>query len=242
MRKTILHSLLTAVLLLLTVSVSARQYDGTEKLYFNMNAVSWWSATGNFAYFFNSSSNAWSAKAEQVSGNVYAVTVPAGDWTTVILTRNSVTTNPSWSNKWNQTNDITIDGTKNYISSFSENSATATWEDYSVSPPCLAIHSNILSNSWSSVDMTKSDDDKTALCTITITATSTGKEFGIKKLKSCGSTEQDEWWNTANNTTITESNCTNIPFGKDKGSNAKIDLTVVGDYVFTWNYEPQHCQ
>lgn len=111
------------------------------------------------------------------------------------------------------------------------------WQEYTApSVPCLAIHSNILSNNWSSVKMTKSEDETTASCTITISSPSTGKEFGIKKLKSCESDDQAEWWNVASGTTITSSNCTNIPFGKNRGSNAKIDMTVAGSYVFTWNY------
>ncbi len=105
--------------------------DGTARLYFNMSAVSWWTAgtngNGNFAYFFNSSGNAWSAHAVNYSGNTYYVVIPAGSWTTVILTRNNTSTSPSWDNKWNQTGNITLSSTSNYISKFSENSTSATW-------------------------------------------------------------------------------------------------------------------
>ncbi|MBR6686733.1 MAG: CotH kinase family protein [Paludibacteraceae bacterium] len=104
--------------------------DGTARLYFNMNAINWWissSGNNNFAYFFNSSSNTWSAHAVNYSGNTYYVTIPKGSWTTVILTRNNTTTSPSWDNKWNQTGNITLSSTSNYISSFSENSTSASW-------------------------------------------------------------------------------------------------------------------
>lgn len=113
------------------------------------------------------------------------------------------------------------------------------WQEYTApSVPCLAIHSNIQSssNNWSPVKMIKSEDETTASCTITISSPSTGKEFGIRKLTSCESDNQAEWWNVASGTTITSSNCTNIPFGKNRGSNAKINMTVAGSYVFTWNY------
>ncbi len=104
--------------------------DGTARLYFNMSAVSWWvasSGNGNFAYFFNSSSNKWSAHSVKYSGNDYYVVIPAGSWTTVILTRNNTSTSPSWDNKWNQTGDITLSSSSNYISKFSEGSTSATW-------------------------------------------------------------------------------------------------------------------
>ncbi len=105
--------------------------DGTARLYFNMAAVSWWTAgtngNGNFAYFFNSSTNKWSAHAVKYSGNTYYVVIPSGSWTTVILTRNNTSTSPSWDNKWNQTGNITLSSTSNYISKFSEGSTSATW-------------------------------------------------------------------------------------------------------------------
>ena len=131
--------LIMALMLLLgTGSAWARNYDGTEKLYFKMDAVSWWNCgtdgNQNFAYFFNGSNNAWSGHAIKQENNIYYVVVPKGDWTTVILTRNRVTSSPSFDNKYNQTDNITIDASKNYIESFSENSTSATWSTYT--PPC----------------------------------------------------------------------------------------------------------
>jgi hypothetical protein len=119
-------------------NVWARNYDGTEKLYFKMDAVSWWNCgtdgNQNFAYFFNESNNAWSGHAIKQENNIYYVVVPKGDWTKVILTRNWVTSGPSFDNKYNQTGNIPIDASKNYIESFSENSTSATWSTYT--PPC----------------------------------------------------------------------------------------------------------
>ncbi|MBR3987927.1 MAG: CotH kinase family protein, partial [Clostridia bacterium] len=107
--------------------------SGNGRLYFNMSAVSWWNTSsaggGNYAYFFNNSTgkNAWSAKAQVYSGSVYYVNIPAGDWAGVILTRNSVTSGPTWDNKWNQTGDITMSNTSNYISKFADGSTSVTW-------------------------------------------------------------------------------------------------------------------
>ena len=107
--------------------------DGTARLYFNMKGVSWWTAgtngNGNFAYFFNNSTNknAWSAHSIKYSGDTYYVVIPNGTWAGVILTRNNTSTSPSWDNKWNQTGDITLSSTSNYISGFSEISESVTW-------------------------------------------------------------------------------------------------------------------
>ncbi|MEE3427898.1 MAG: hypothetical protein VZQ55_02820 [Ruminococcus sp.] len=111
--------------------------DGTARLFFKMNAVSWWiadSGNQNFAYFYNNTTNknAWSAHSVQQTGNYYYVVVPSGTWEGVILTRNNTTTSPSWDNKWNQTGDLTWTAGKNYISAFSEGSATATFSTYQV--------------------------------------------------------------------------------------------------------------
>ncbi len=141
--KRALTLLLTLLMLLSTTSlgISAAQVelantgatvtsDGTARLYFNMSTVSWWvanSGNGNFAYFFNSSTNKWSAHSVNYSGNTYYVVIPEGSWTTVILTRNNTSTSPSWDNKWNQTGNITLSSSSNYISKFSENSTSATW-------------------------------------------------------------------------------------------------------------------
>ena len=108
-------------------------FTSDDILYFNMSAVSWWTAgtngNGNFAYFYNNSTgkNAWSAHAVQYSGSVYYVKIPAGTWEGVILTRNNTSTAPSWDNKWNQTGDIALSSTSNYISKFSEGSTSVTW-------------------------------------------------------------------------------------------------------------------
>lgn len=110
-------------------------FTSDDVLFFNMKAVSWWTAgtdgNGNFAYFFNDSVNpktsAWSAHAVKYSGDIYYVKIPAGTWEGVILTRNNTSTAPNWDNKWNQTGNIALSSTSNYISSFSEGSTSVTW-------------------------------------------------------------------------------------------------------------------
>lgn len=136
MKSNLLKSIFISLILVMGVanmSAATITSDGTARLYFNMSAVSWWTAgtngNGNFGYFFNNSTgkNAWSAHSVNYSGNTYYVVIPAGTWAGVILTRNNTSTAPSWENKWNQTGDITLSSTSNYISKFSENFGTVTW-------------------------------------------------------------------------------------------------------------------
>ena len=148
--KTILKRVLTLLLTLLmlmsstSLGLSAAQVELAETgatvtftsddvLFFNMKAVSWWTAgtngNGNFAYFYNNSTGeyAWSAHAVNYSGDIYYVKIPAGTWDGVILTRNNTSTSPSWNNKWNKTGNISLSSSSNYISKFSEGSTSATW-------------------------------------------------------------------------------------------------------------------
>ena len=137
MKTNLLKSIFISLILLVggisKISAATVTFTADDILFFNMSAVSWWTAgnngDGNFAYFYNNSEgkNAWSAHAVQYSGSVYYVKIPAGTWEGVILTRNNTSTAPSWNNKWNQTGDIVLSSTSNYISKFSENSATVTW-------------------------------------------------------------------------------------------------------------------
>ena len=99
--------------------------------------------------------------------------------------------------------------------------------------PCLAIYGNFTGN-WESTKMTKAEDDKTAKCTINIEATG-DKQFGIKKLTSCDSDTQAEWWNT-NESKITETHCSGLKLGENLGGDATINIPRTGDYIFTWDY------
>lgn len=136
-KSNLLKSIFISLILLVggTSKISAAvTFTADDILFFNMSAVSWWTAgnngDGNFAYFYNNSAgkNAWSAHAVQYSGSVYYVKIPAGTWEGVILTRNNTSTAPSWNNKWNQTGDISLLPTSNYISKFSEGSTSVTWD------------------------------------------------------------------------------------------------------------------
>ncbi|MBP5659292.1 MAG: hypothetical protein J6W89_04670, partial [Paludibacteraceae bacterium] len=109
------------------VQADTRTYGSGEKLYFKQYPASWsWfggdlgSANHVFAYFYGSGGYAWSNEATVYKGGMLQVTVPAGTWTHVILTRQKSTT-PGWGNLWdgdNQTEDIPLASRATYIQNF----------------------------------------------------------------------------------------------------------------------------
>lgn len=140
----VMMMLSTMLVGMVTSNAATVSSDGTGILYFNMAAVSWWNTAdhngGNFAYFWGSAGNAWSEKALKYQGDIYYVNIPKGDWTHVILTRNSVTSSPDFtSNLWNKTNDIVLQNDKNYITSFSENSTVANFSTVTPTPDSYSL-------------------------------------------------------------------------------------------------------
>lgn len=117
------------------LGMSARTFTTGDVIYVKKNPSNWnWygntDTDGKFAYFFNNSNSdyAWSKVATGVwyCDDVLQISVPAGNWTHVILTRNSVLENPKWSNvynngddsKVNKTADIVIPDNQNYLDNF----------------------------------------------------------------------------------------------------------------------------
>ncbi len=128
---------ITAILILLLMGVANMSAaditsDGTARLYFNKEGESWWDGDNAVmsAYFFKGSTNKFAGKSVLYSGDIHYVIIPNGTWSHVILTRHQNGTNtPSWDNDWNQTGDITLSATSNYISDFTNSNATVTWGD-----------------------------------------------------------------------------------------------------------------
>ena len=112
--------------------------NGGDTLYANLDSVDWWKNDGAVtrAYVFNGNNqNAWSDPFTQENGSIYRTTLPAGNWTHVILVRINpgYTGTDYWATeaKWNQTGNIPLDAEKNYITSFADGSTLATWDTYS---------------------------------------------------------------------------------------------------------------
>ena len=112
-------SLLFALTLFSSVFSFARTYDGNEKIYLRPSAVSWWLNDGAKVglYFSNENTNTlieakWLVDNE--GGNIWSASVPAGDWTNVVVRRY----NTDFNTIWNSSENIQIDVTANYIHSF----------------------------------------------------------------------------------------------------------------------------
>lgn len=91
------------------------------------------------AYFFEGSSDAWVSMTLVENENMYEVTTPTGTWNNLIFCRmNGSTTENTWTNKWNQTNDLTYDETNNLfsITGWGElgKESPGTWSYYSPTP------------------------------------------------------------------------------------------------------------
>lgn len=110
-----------------TATTSASITEGTV-LYLNANF--WDPSSARFAaYFYNSSGNAW-VDAKLLSGDVFYVTAPKGTWTNVIFGRmNPATSDNNFNDgvKWNQTGNLTYDGTKNLFTISAWNNQTSGW-------------------------------------------------------------------------------------------------------------------
>ena len=78
-------------------------------------SANWNQSNARFAAYFFGNGEAW-VSMTKVAGesNLYEVTVPAGSWTNVIFCRmNPSASANNWNNKWNQTSDLTYNGTSN---------------------------------------------------------------------------------------------------------------------------------
>ena len=132
-KSNLLKSIFISLILVMGVanmSAETITSDGTARLYFNKEGETWWDSDNAVmsAYFFKDSSNKFAGVAKQHSGDTYYVFIPSGTWSTVILTRHeNGTTTPTWDNKWNQTGDISLSSSSNYISDFNNSSNSVTW-------------------------------------------------------------------------------------------------------------------
>ena len=96
-----------------------------------------WGSDGAWyaAYFFGAGEK-WAAMADSDGDGYYECTVPSGGYTSVIFCRmNPASTSLSWTNKWNQTADLTLSDSKNCFTMNSatqwySTGATGTWSKY----------------------------------------------------------------------------------------------------------------
>jgi hypothetical protein len=105
--------------------MNAATFTGGQVFYLKPNS-DWLNDGARFAvYVFRGNTNAWASMTKIKSG-YYRVEAPSGTWDNLIFCRmNGGTSTNSWSNKWNQTGDLTYDGTKNFF-----NKPNNNWDGY----------------------------------------------------------------------------------------------------------------
>ena len=100
---------------IITLPASAANIPGGTKLYL-VPSANWNQSNARFAAYFFGDGEAW-VSMTKVAGqsNLYEVTSPAGkNFTNVIFCRmNPSASANNWNNKWNQTSDLTYNGTSN---------------------------------------------------------------------------------------------------------------------------------
>ena len=148
--------------ILVTVSALAnRSFNGTEVLYLNAGAVSWWQ-NGGAVQRASFDGGEFVIGVPAADPSKVAFTVPAGSYKTVVFSRASSAT----ATAWNSTGEIPLDGTtENMINTFAENSSAVTWAHYDgkgiEKPACpdeLYIIGNIKDVGWtpgSGIKLTK---------------------------------------------------------------------------------------
>ncbi len=138
--KRILSIILALVMILsmLPMMASAATISGGTVLYLTPNS-NWKVDNARFAAYFFGNGQAWaSATAVEGETDLYQVTVPTGSWTNVIFCRmNPSSTANNWNNKWNQTADLTYNGTNNHytVKEGTWDKGGGTWSVYT--PPVV---------------------------------------------------------------------------------------------------------
>ncbi|MBR2935805.1 MAG: starch-binding protein [Paludibacteraceae bacterium] len=119
--------------LAMVMSMSAVDMKGGEVLYLTPNA-NWKMGDARFAIYVYGNGEAWaSMTAVEGETDLYKAVVPTGNWTNVIFCRmNPGTTTNNWTNKWDQTNDLSYDGTNNHytVKEGTWNKGGGTWSKY----------------------------------------------------------------------------------------------------------------
>ena len=113
--------------------VEAANITGNTNLY--LIPGTWDASSARFsAYFYNNSSNNWVSMSDSYNDGIFEVSAPAGTWSNVIFCRmNPSTTENKWDNKWNQTGNLTYDGSNNLFKVTQWDSQTTGWTKYNSS-------------------------------------------------------------------------------------------------------------
>ncbi|MBQ8722561.1 MAG: chitobiase/beta-hexosaminidase C-terminal domain-containing protein [Paludibacteraceae bacterium] len=206
--------------LLISMTAFAADITGGTKLYLKPGSA-WTQGNERFAaYFFNSSTNAWVGMTVEEDGSSYLAETPEGTWTNVIFCRmNGSNATNDWGAKWDQTENLTYDGTNNCysIASSSNGTGTGSWGVYAPTPTTWTVVGGSIELFGASWDTGKVEND------LTEGENSVWTKFYDDVQLSAGDIE----YKIAKNHAWTES----YP-----GSNAKLNIPAAGKYDVTFTF------
>ncbi len=218
---------LLCVLLGVSSSAWGAAITGGTTLYLDASGAGWNNDGVRFAaYVCNGSSTAKWYSMSLVEGTIYKFTVDNGEsHNNVIFCRmNPNNATNDWGQKYNQTQDLTWDGSKNLFTPNSigaDGNDTGVWSSYSdpgSSGGSSTVYLKGSFNNWEGTNVFTNGE-----CVVSLSA-STTYEFKIQV--------GDDWY--GNTGTITAS-VTGWTFETKVNDNCKITTTVAGNYTFSWN-------
>ena len=177
MKNNILKSLFIALTLILGVNNAwAATFSGGEILVLKPNS-NWTKDGARFAAYFFGNGEKWvSMTAVSINGTsgYYQVTAPSGGYKNVIFCRmNGSAAANNWNNKWNQSGDLTYDGTKNVftVPSGAWDGSTTGWGNQTIT---VTLDAQSGTGGTASIAVNYGEDERPS-----VTApTRTGYDFG----------------------------------------------------------------
>ena len=222
-----IFSLFAAVLMAATMFAEPRAFNGSEILYLNAAAVSWWQ-DGNAVQIATFDETVKVVGVPAADPTKVGFTVPAGSYHNVAFSRHETAEAPAW----NSTGAINLEGTtENMVNSFEQNSSDATWAHYDgggidkpVCPDHLYAIGNIEGIGWDpskGAELTKNGNTFTGKFTFVVEGTNEICYFALTSAKSESS---DDW---------TEVNAHRYGSKDVITAEAPVDLTYPGEKTAT---------
>ena len=218
MKHNLLKSVILSVILLTGVS---NAWAG--RIYFKPDAQ-WKNNGARFAaYFYNSSTNAWTSFLEipdHTGGGsgIYLCEIPEGGYTNVILCRmNGANSTNNWENNWNQSTYLVLQNNSLYV----QPAINENWDSWICSATSITWYASGTFNNW------EQGNQYTLPCNITLNRETT-YEFKI-----CGIAESDKIW-LGNNGEMTRQY--NQDWTMDAKENCQLTTDIEGTYSFNFDY------
>ncbi|MEE0264605.1 MAG: hypothetical protein UD936_03165, partial [Acutalibacteraceae bacterium] len=235
-----LSMILTLSMCMVGVTASATDTEETKTLYLIPNNY-WEQDSPRYAlYVFGGGKDAWASMTDADEDGVYEVTAPAGTWDGYIFCRmNPKTTVNNWTNKWNQTADLTIpDGMNCYtVKSSTWDKGGGTWSNYvpggelptegPTDPPVLydytvAGDAGLTGEAWNPAANGMADEDGDGVYTITFADVPAGSY----SFKVTDGTWNNSWGVGTDNYSITLTAQADVTINFDSATK---EITVVSD-------------